>query len=540
MASTINRRHLLRAGAASAGGLAAGTQVLGARAQSTPIASPATPMYPGEQVPPGDPRYSTLVRGFNLRWVGEPAYVALCGNTAQVVQAVQRAVDDGRRITVRGGGHCYEDFVSDNDGGVIIDLSPMNAVWRDAGAGWYGIEGGATLWNVYSQLYREFGVTLPAGSCYSVGAGGHFTGGGYGLLSRLHGLTVDYLYAVDVVHVTKEGRAEMITVSRDATNAGEQDLIWGHLGGGGGNFGIVTRFYFRDLPQAPAEAHILSHGFNWSTLDVSAFRRLIQNYGNFMAANSDVDSPYKGLFPLLHISQKAAGQVGLTAQYVGPDPSRLTEFAREVEDGLPPPVANVVPAGQHRPVSHSTDVQTLPWLYATQTLDGSGRNQRGKYKSAYMRKPFPGDQIDVMWEYLANPGNPNPQALVQVDSYGCQVNAVAPAATAVAQRSSIMKLQYQTYWTESADDAVNLEWIRSFYNAMYGDQGPMPDDVMDGCYVNYPDVDLQDWQTLYYKENYARLQRVKARWDPLNIFNHRQSIKLPGTSAPGTQAATPA
>ena len=124
MASTINRRHLLRAGAGSAGGLVAGTQVLGARAQSTPIASPATPIYPGEQVPPGDPRYSTLVRGFNLRWVGKPAYVALCGDTAQVVQAVQRAVDDGRRITVRGGGHCYEDFVSDNDGGVIIDLPP--------------------------------------------------------------------------------------------------------------------------------------------------------------------------------------------------------------------------------------------------------------------------------------------------------------------------------------------------------------------------------------------------------------------------------
>jgi hypothetical protein len=157
-----------------------------------------------------------------------------------------------------------------------------------------------------------------------------------------------------------------------------------------------------------------------------------------------------------------------------------------------------------------------------------------------MLKPFPDEQIDVMWEYLANPSNPNPRALLQVDGYGCQVNAVDPAATAMAQRSSIMKLQYQTYWTDPADDDVNLEWIRSFYTAMYGEQGPMPDDVMDGCYINYPDVDLQDWPTLYYKENYARLQRVKARWDPHNIFNHQQSIALPDDSDSATPAATPA
>jgi len=119
------------------------------------------------------PRYPTLVRGFNLRWVGRPAYVAVCATADQVVQAV----DDKRRITVRGDGHCYEDFASNNDGGVIIDLSSMTAIWRDPTNGWYGVEGGATLWDVYRRLFTEYGVTLPAGSCYSVGIGGHVTGG---------------------------------------------------------------------------------------------------------------------------------------------------------------------------------------------------------------------------------------------------------------------------------------------------------------------------------------------------------------------------
>ena len=136
-----------------------------------------------------------------------------------------------------------------------------------------------------------------------------------------------------------------------------------------------------------------------------------------------------------------------------------------------------------------------------------------------------------------HPNNPNPQAVLGIDGYGCQINAVDPAATAVPQRSSILKLQYQTYWTDPADDDVNLEWIRSFYTAMYGEQGPMPDGTVDGCYVNYPDADLIDWSTLYYKESYARLQQVKARWDPLNVFNYSQSIRLPGDGASATPAA---
>lgn len=146
-----------------------------------------------------------------------------------------------------------------------------------------------------------------------------------------------------------------------------------------------------------------------------------------------------------------------------------------------------------------------------------------------MNKGFPPEQIETLWRYLWEEKFNNSQALVQVDSYGCQINAVPSDATAVPQRSSIMKLQYQTYWTDESDDQQNLDWINGFYYAMYGPEGPVPDGTMDGCYVNYPDVDLTHWQLLYYGEQgYKRLQQVKARWDPLNVFNHKQSIELPG------------
>lgn len=516
MAHTTNRRTILKAGGATFGALAMQRGGLDALGQDSA----------GDLVYPDDPRYAVLQHGMNTRFVGSPAYVALCSTTNQVQQAVQQALDRGLRITARSGGHCYEDFSSGNDGGVIIDLSPMTAVTREADSGRYAIEAGARLLPVYIALDEQFGVTLPGGSCASVGAGGHITGGGYGVLSRMYGLTVDYLDAVELVHVTKDGRAEVVTASRDASDPDEQDLLWGHTGGGGGNFGIVTRFFFRDLPPAPKLAHTVFHSFDFPTLGQAGFHQLLQNYGNFMAENSGADSPFKGMFAGLAIPQ-IGGQIGLFGHYVGDQPELLDQYLQAVEAGVPPPSASTGLLVHHRMMAQTSDITTRPWLEETKRLGGGGPDMRGKYKSAYMIEPFPDEQIEVMWEYFANPNIALSQAVLGIDGYGCQINTVDPAATAVPQRSSILKLQYQTYWTDPAADDENLEWIRSFYTAMYGEQGPMPDAVMDGCYVNYPDVDLVDWPTLYYKDNYPRLQRVKARWDPLNVFNYAQSIQLP-------------
>ena len=493
--------------------------------------------FGGSHVLPDDPRYGTLVRGFNQRFVGTPQYVQVCGDTSQVVEAVQQAVDAGLRITVRGGGHCYEGFVSCNDGGVILDLSPLNRVYYDSTQDRFCVEGGCTLWNVYTQLYKEYGRALPGGSCYSVGAGGHIIGGGYGLLSRKYGLIVDHLQAVEVVHVTKDGVARVVEVRADSSTAEERDLFWAHQGGGGGNFGVVTKYWFKDPPPAPSVAHLANVAWDWSTLlkpeYQGAFAELVSNYGNFLQQNSAVDSPYRDLFTLLHLTRKEAGQVVLTIQSVGDSPDLIGKALDAIQPRGLAPVAQRVSVGYHHYVPHTDQVRSMPWLEATQTLNPSGPNQRGKYKSAYMLQPFPQDQINTIWQYLTDdhPSYRNPQALLQIDSYGCQINAVAPEATPVPQRSSIMKLQYQTYWTDPGLDDERLAWIRDFYTAMYGAKGPYPDAVMDGCYVNYPDVDLEDWPYLYYKENYPRLQRTKAYWDARNIFHHQQSIRLPDEPA---------
>src|SRR5690242_16062143 len=108
------------------------------------------------KVGPDDPRYATLVRGFNLRWAGTPAYVQVCANKDDVVAAVQQAVDAQKRITVQSGGHCYENFAVGNHDGVIIDTAGLNRVFYDEELRAYSIDSGCTNWNIYWNLYKEF------------------------------------------------------------------------------------------------------------------------------------------------------------------------------------------------------------------------------------------------------------------------------------------------------------------------------------------------------------------------------------------------
>jgi Berberine and berberine like/FAD binding domain len=477
-----------------------------------------------------DPRYPTMVRGFNQRFVGNPAYVEVVNTAEQACQAVQRCLDSGKRPVVRSGGHCYEGWSSLTDG-AIIDISQMNDFGKRPDGKGFMVEAGCTNWDLTNGLYRQFGVAVPGGSCYSVGAGGHICGGGYGLLSRTLGLTVDWLDAVQVV-VVRNGVAELVTVGKDSPNSDERDLFWAHTGGGGGNFGLITRYYFRPLPPAPGSAWWSTIAWNWSDLigEKDQFDRLVSNFAGFFAEHSAPGSRYDTLFALLHLTQVANGQISVAVQQADADDAPLNEFIAAMTAGIDsskvPTVAPIAGIVGHRLIRPTTQTEQMPWLEITQSENSSGPNRRGKYKSAYMKGVFPQSQLDTMWQWLTTDDYPQSRGgLIQVDSYGCEINTVASHETAIPQRSSIMKLQYQTYWTDQHEDDDNLAWIRGLYTDMYGEAGPRSDMLMDGCYVNYPDGDLVNWAELYYGANYARLRRAKTTWDPKNKFNHAQSIQ---------------
>lgn len=152
------------------------------------------------------------------------------------------------------------------------------------------------------------------------------------------------------------------------------------------------------------------------------------------------------------------------------------------------------------------------------------------HRSAYMVSSMPLRQREVLWYFHTDPRFSNVQsAWLQIRSYGCAISRVPENGTAYPHRRAVIKIQYGMEWDNAEDAPEQRRWSKDLYYAMYGEKGPKPDDVMDGCFMNYPDGDLVDWQHLYFKDNYARLQKVKKQWDPLNVFHHRQSIELPKT-----------
>ncbi|GAA1980735.1 FAD-binding oxidoreductase [Nocardiopsis rhodophaea] len=537
MSATTRRGFLTGAGGAVLGGAA--VLAAPAAAGASALARGAESRTGTTVVTPGDVRYPGLVRGANQRFTGSPDSVHVVTNTREVVQAVSWAVAGGKRVSVRSGGHCYEDFVANDQVRVLIEMSQMNQVFFDSTHSAFAVEAGASLLDVYHTLFKGWGLVVPAGSCPSVGAGGFIPNGGYGPLSRSLGLAVDHLYGVEVVTVDASGRARVVLATRD-DDGDLGDLWWAHTGGGGGSFGIVTRYLFRSLdgaapagsllPPPPSEVLVRTVVWPWDTLDEAGFARLVGNFGSWHTANSAPDSPGRHLFAQLKLVNRSAGAVAMSVQV-----DATVKDAQALIDGFVSEVSTGVGAPLGRPAMRR------PWHHALLWQGFSPPDptvMRFKIKSAYMRTAFPGDQVQALYRNLTLDDNTNEGTLVIVSSYGGRINAVDPAATATNARDSIMKLQYVALWQDQADDGANIGWVRGIYADVYSETGgvPVPNDVTDGCYIGYPDVDLGDpewngsdvpWNALYFGDNYARLRSAKAAWDPGDVFRHAQSIRLP-------------
>ena len=248
--------------------------------------------FPSDKIGADDPRYGDLVRrGFNQRFTSTPDYVRAVGSTAQVVEAVQDAVGAGLRLAARSGGHCLEGFVADPAVRVLIDTSRMNGTWYDPEMNAFAVEAGATLGEMYRKLFLGWGVTVPAGESPDIGVGGHVSGGAFGFLCREHGLAADHLYGVELVVVDETGTARTLVATRELSDP-NRDLWWAHTGGGPGNFGIVTRCWFRSpgangkdpgslLPTAPESVLVFRVEWNWEQIDEAAFTRLMRNHGTW-------------------------------------------------------------------------------------------------------------------------------------------------------------------------------------------------------------------------------------------------------------------
>jgi hypothetical protein len=487
-----------------------------------------------------DPQYRAVVdKRFNKRFSGSPDYVRLVSSTDQVVSAVEEAVREGSRLAVTSGGHCLEGFVSDPQVRVIIDVSLMKRIYYDADRQAVAVECGATVGETFRTLFEMWGRVIPLGEYPEIGMGGHVVGGAFGFLCRQLGLAADYVYAVEVVTVDDAGRGSGVVATREASDP-NRELWWAHTGGGGGNFGVVTRYWFRShdgsgdnpstlLPRAPESITTFKAEWDWSDIDESSFLRLVGNHGAWCERNSDAESPNASLWTLLELHRKQFGKIivrGLSTAGAAAE-RQVDDHLSALSDGV------IAPRGR--------ELARMSWLeFALNPFPDLFAMPPGgvsaKVKDALLKKRFTDRQIDVAYHYLTRTDRDVMGGLLGLATYGGRINTVARDATASVQRDSILDVACNTGWLDSRDAAKNLAWVREFYRDLFSDTGgvPVPGDAYDGAFINHPDADLADpalntsgvpWHALYYNENYPRLQRIKARWDPRDVFRHALSIR---------------
>ncbi|MEV0296158.1 BBE domain-containing protein [Nocardia sp. NPDC050710] len=483
-----------------------------------------------------DLEYLPLVlRGYNRRFLARPEKIFVPTSSEEVRGAVARSAADGLRMAARSGGHCFEDFVDNAQTRAIIDLGRMTAVRWDDTYRAFSIDAGAELATVYDALYREWGVTIPAGICLGVGTGGHVCGGGYGPLSRRLGLVVDHLYGVEVVTVDATGAASIVVATKDGPH---QELWWAHTGGGGGNFGVVTRFLFRSpesdgtdprhaLPKPPGA--LLHSRLIVPMLNEENFIRFLGNYLAFFEQHSAPGNRFAGLYAPLSFRTLGTGFAQLTILLDAENPDATALF----DEFVAAVVADVSPAPLVQPATRASYPDTVRQVYYPK----SPLTPRVKVKSAYLRRAYSVEQLRIFYRYLTDPRFLGESEL-EFLPFGGAINAVAPETTAIPARGAFMKMLIHAAWRLPADDDRYLAWARGMYGEVYADTGgaPVPNDRNGGSYINYPDPDLADpqwntsgvpWHDLYYGANYPRLRQIKADWDPNGLFRHRLSIGGP-------------
>ncbi|MFS8067448.1 MAG: FAD-binding oxidoreductase [Byssovorax sp.] len=443
----------------------------------------------GRVVVPGDRGYDAARTNYNLRFDARPRVIVFCQTPCDVANAVRWARENDVAIHVRSGRHAYEALSIGE--GIVIDVVDLDHIAIDVENRLAVVGAGVALLPLYEAL-AEHGLTIPAGSCPTVGIAGLTLGGGFGVLSRALGLTCDSLLAVEMIDASG-GRVT-------ATETHNPDLLWACRGGGGGSFGVVTSFTFR-LHRIGT---VTTYRMDWRLEELAPVLDAWQRWAPFtddrltsiLTLQGSGPGPVKsiGLFvgSRAELAPLLAPLVGSSApRTMELDEMTYIEAARQYADALP---------GRRRWRAH--------WHAAGST--------RFKNSSDYAHRPLEPAGIEVIREHLA--AAPNRRALIGLDAYGGAVNRIPAEATAFPHRAgTLYSLQYQSYWKRDAEEDANVRWIEGLRSAMQ----PF---VSGEAYVNYPDRAVVDWPHAYFGSNLARLVAVKTRFDPDNVFHHPQSI----------------
>jgi FAD/FMN-containing dehydrogenase len=515
----MERRTFIGGTATAVAGLAAGCRADGGSAASTSSAVSRTPFrtaaattaanwsalardLDGPLVRPGDADWKAARQLYNTRFDSlKPAAVAYVAGTDDIRTALAYARAHALHVAIRNGGHSYAGWSSGN-GRLIVDVSKLNRVRASGGTAVVGA--GAKLIDVYRALAAK-GVTIPAGSCPTVGVSGLTLGGGHGVVSRAYGLTCDSLTRATLV--TADGKQ----LTADATD--HKDLFWALRGAGNGNFGVVTELHFRTHPAPQAVTANLS----WPWSRAAAVMKAWQEWGP--AQPDEIWSSlhlanHAGGTPTVSVSVFSLGTYGelhnavdRLADRVGAPASSVSLRRRGYEEAME------IYAGCS---SFSTDAQChLPGSTPGRSRQGALGRETYAARSDFYDRSLSAAGIQALLKQIKSVRGGS--GSIAFTALGGAVNRVSPTATAFVHRRSRMLAQYIAAWRAGTSGSTAQSWLASAHTAMK----PY---ASGAAYQNYTDPTLSNWRKAYYGDAAARLAKIKEQYDPNRFFTYPQAL----------------
>jgi len=440
----------------------------------------------GQVVTAEDPDYDAARVVWNGMFDRRPLAVLRAEQVADVVAGVNFARDNGLELSVRGGGHSAPGFGT-NDGGLVIDLSPMRTVRVD-GRARTARAGGGTTWGDFNYATHAYGLATTGGIVSTTGVAGLTLGGGIGYLTRGHGLSIDNLLSADVV--TADGQI------RVASKDENPDLFWA-LRGGSGNFGVVTSLEFQLHPVKDVYVGLFFYELEHTAELLRFYREWIkdasEHYGAFPA--------FQVAPPLPFIPEDRHGDTFCAAVVHWSGPLEEGDSAMKEFRDLAPRVAELV------------SPMPYPWLNGA--FDGLfPKGSRSYWKGSYV-KELTDEAIEQ--HVVHGPKVPDARATMHLYPINGAAGRVGADETAFGYRDATFAQVLVAAWDDPADDAGRIQWVRDYHDATAPHSEP-------GGYVNFMAEDDQHKAPDNYGSNYERLRAVKRTYDPDNLFHHNQNI----------------
>ncbi|KAA6214698.1 FAD-binding oxidoreductase [Streptomyces albofaciens JCM 4342] len=480
-------------------GLTAGSQTAGRPADKASWEA-LRKSLDGRLIRAGDAAYDTARRLYNTRFdTLKPAAVAYVRHPADIAECLSFARRYDAPVAIRNGGHSYAGWSSGN-GKLVIDVSALNTVGAPSG-GITRIGAGAKLIEVYEGLGRH-NVTLPGGSCPSVGISGLTLGGGHGVASRAYGLTCDSLVGATVV--TADGKTVECDAERDS------DLFWALRGAGNGNFGVVTELRFR---THPAPRSVMAY-MTWPWSKATAVLRSWQEWGPAQPgeiwSSLHLDA-HPGGTPSVAVAAFSLGSYGDLQNAV----DKLADRA-----GGPGPAKSV----RLTPSSYLDAMESYAGCSSKSAEqchlpgDVPGRSAAGKLaretyaaRSDFFDRSLDAAGMRALLGQIEAASRKGVAGNASLTALGGAINRVRPTDTAFVHRRSRFLAQYLASWKAGGSGSAQSAWLTSVHGAMRRY-------ASGAAYQNYTDAALTDWKKAYYGPAADRLTELKQRYDPNGLF----------------------